>query len=336
MLLFLISLRNCLFFKELLNMNFTYFYKQKYSGVDEIKSLKYDILISTFNPTERVCETFKALGATDKYLIVLPEYKGDLFLPTGKLHYVDVDYNGYDKLSLFLDELEIKKETKLCIDLTGFIVPHILFLIRYLQKTKKVKIIDIFYTEPLKYIQEENTDFSDYFRDVAQIYGYGSTPNPNMENDLLIIASGYDDSRITDVAGKKKGARKIQLFGFPPLQADMFQENMLKAYRAEAAVGSDGFKNLELNLYAPAHDPFVAAQTIQDYINKEQRISNFSNIYLAPVSSKPHALGMALYYIWENVRGDKPISLLYPNCEKYFGNTSVGISKIWKYVIQLP
>lgn len=320
---------------EITKVDFTYFYKQKYSNIKEIECCNYDIFISTFNQTERVTEIYKAINSEKKYWIILPDYENNLFV--GNEAKISVPYEGYRQLSAFIDELPVNTNTKLCIDITGFLIPHMLFTIRYLQKRKKIHNIDIIYTEPQKYIEEENTSFSDYFYDVTQVSGYGGSFNPNMDNDLLIISSGYDDSRITDVAGKKNHVtNKVQLFGFPPLQADMFQENILKAYRAESAVGIDGFKNLDLNLYAPANDPFVAAQTIKNYIDKEQKHKPFTNIYLAPISTKPHALGMALYCIWENSEGNKPLSIIYPECNKYYGNTCVGISKIWKYHIELP
>lgn len=315
-------------------VDFTYFYKQKYLNVTEIGTSDYDILVSTFNQTDRVCEVFKAINAKEKYWIILPDYENNLFV--GNETKISVPYEGYSQLSAFIDTLQLNEDTKLCIDITGFLIPHMLFTIRYLQKKRKINHIDIIYTEPQKYTEEENTNFSDFFHDVAQVLGYGGSPNPNMENDLLIISSGYDDSRITDVAGKKKHARKIQLFGFPPLQADMFQENMLKAYKAESAVGADGFKNLDLNLYAPANDPFVTAQAIKKYVDREQKCQPFTNIYLAPVSTKPQALGMALYCLWEYSEGNKPLSIIYPICDKYYGDTCVGISKIWKYHIELP
>jgi hypothetical protein len=45
---------------------------------------------------------------------------------------------------------------------------------------------------------------------------------------------------------------------------------------------------------------------------------------------------MALYCLWENSNEDKPISIIYPVCDKYFGDTTEGISKIWKYDVELP
>lgn len=319
-------------------INFTYFYKQKYQSVEEIGMYNCDIFLSTFNQTDRVCTIFKAINSSNKYWFILPDYNNDLFIDfyNGDYEKIFISNDGYSQLSEFLDTLQLDHNSKLCIDITGFLIPHMLFVIRYLQRKKNIKCIDVIYTEPQKYTDEENTNFSDFFHDVSQVMGYSGTSNPQMDNDLLIISSGYDDSRITDVAGKKKHAKKIQLFGFPPLQADMFQENMLKAYKAESSVGIDGFKNLDLNLYAPANDPFVTAEAIKNFIDKEQRHQQFTNIYLAPISTKPHALGMALYCLWEYSEGNKPLSIIYPVCDKYYGNTCIGISKIWKYHIELP
>ena len=59
------------------------------------------------------------------------------------------------------------------------------------------------------------------------------------DNDLLIIAAGYDHSRIVEWQPKRKDARKkVLLFGFPAISPGMFQENILRAHEAEAAIPS--------------------------------------------------------------------------------------------------
>ena len=53
------------------------------------------------------------------------------------------------------------------------------------------------------------------------------------DNDLLIIAAGYDHSRIVEWQPKRKDARKkVLLFGFPAISPGMFQENILRASAA--------------------------------------------------------------------------------------------------------
>ena len=49
------------------------------------------------------------------------------------------------------------------------------------------------------------------------------------------------------------------LFGFPAISPGMFQENILRAHEAEAAIETECFKDMDSNIYAPAYDPFVSA-----------------------------------------------------------------------------
>lgn len=324
----------CLYFNNY-NMDFTYLYKKKFYDLDSFSQEKeYDYFVSTFNDSERVCLTFNKIHAKNKIWFLLPDYKNDLFFNRND-SYIDIQYEDYSMISDFLDKVPTDDKCNLCIDITGFLTHQMFFMLMYLHKVKKIKKIDVIYSEPLKYRKAEHTTFSDHFYDVTQIPGYGGIPSPNTSNDLLIIAAGYDDSRITDVANKKAKATKIQLFGLPSLQADMFQENILRAHRAEPAVGSESFKNLDSNLFSPANDPFVTAQVLKKHLEKSQKKRKYTNIYLSPISSKPHALGIALFYLWE-AETHEAMSVIYPMCKKYYGNNSEGFSKLWRYTLELP
>ena len=102
------------------------------------------------------------------------------------------------------------------------------------------------------------------------------------DNDLLIIAAGYDHSRIVEWQPKRKDARKkVLLFGFPAISPGMFQENILRAHEAEAAIETECFKDMDSNIYAP---------------EKQNKRAPITNIYLSPLSTKPHALGMACIF----------------------------------------
>ena len=98
------------------------------------------------------------------------------------------------------------------------------------------------------------------------------------DNDLLIIAAGYDHSRIVEWQPKRKDARKkVLLFGFPAISPGMFQENILRAHEAEAAIETECFKDMDSNIYAPAYDPFVTAQAISEYVEKQNKRAPITN-----------------------------------------------------------
>ena len=314
-------------------MNYTYFYKYCYSNIEELSSLpNYDLFISSYVNSERVLGPAGVVPAEKKIWFVTESDNLDLYLAGKEIVPAKANEDN-DPILNKLRELQITRE-RVCIDATGFKIPYLMYLIRCMGIfTKK---FDIIYTEPTKYRCASNTQFSDQFYEVKQINGMAGLHTSKNEKDLLIIAAGYDHSRIVDVANKKRDCKKVLLFGFPSISPSMFQENILRVYEAEASIGTECFRNMDYNIYAPAYDPFVTAQTISEYINRHSVQVPFTNIYLAPLSTKPHAIGMALYFLWEQMLNHQNISLIYPYCQQYIVDNSDGIARIWRYKIELP
>lgn len=315
-------------------MDYTYFYKHCYQTIYELEDLEqYDVFISSYVNSERVLEPAEKIPAAKKIWFAIKSEQNDLFL-TGK-DAVFLDANeDYWPMHNKLSKLQLS-DKRVCVDATGFRIPYLMFILRCLESLK-VNKFDIIYTEPTQYRCAENTKFTDLFYEVKQMYGMAGEHSSQAENDLLIIAAGYDHSRIVDVATNKKScAKKVLLFGFPAISPGMFQENILRAFKAEASIGNECFKDMELNIYAPAYDPFVTAQCISDYINKQNKKRKFTNIYLSPLSTKPQAIGMALYFLCEH-HDFRGISLVYPYCKEYVTDNSDGVARVWRYEIELP
>lgn len=315
-------------------MNYTYFYKNCYYSPNDLALAgKYDVLISAYCHDARVEVPWSKIDAKRKIWIVDPNNSNLIFKPDGEGFLLN---NLTDLTSVldFPESMGIKSNARICVDCTGFIIPVLLVLLRGFQ-IHNILSFDVVYSEPQRYLDAENTSFSDFYFETRQILGYGGMHTSDMNNDILLIASGYDDQRISDIANYKKSVKKkVQILGFPPLQADMFQENIVKAYNAESALGSQCFEMMDNNIFSPAYDPFVTAQYIKEYLEERQIKSPFSNIYFSPLSSKPHALGIALFYIWEEGHR-QAMSVLYPHCKNYITENSEGIGCIWKYSFEL-
>jgi hypothetical protein len=134
------------------------------------------------------------------------------------------------------------------------------------------------------------------------------------------------------IAKEKKEAKKIQVLGFPSLQADMFQQNILKSCKAEEDAFSGEFDmDSENIILSPANDPFVTANLLSEYLKKN---TLFTNLYLCPLSTRAQTLGMALFYVVECL--DLPASIIFPFCKGYSRETSKGLSKIWVYTVEIP
>lgn len=324
-------------------MNYSFFYKQKFDDITPhmiYSKSNYDLLISAFNESFRVKHIFQNINAKEKHWLIFPEYGYELIEVAhlkGKIYNFS-EKNNSDEDEIILDYFNENKDKLLngniAIDITGMLRTYIVFIVRLL-KEKGVKKVDFIYSEPENYKFKEETQFSLDYLNVREIKGCLGSHNPETYNDVLIMGSGYDFYRIKMIAKEKKEARKIQVLGFPSLQADMFQQSILKSYKAEDDASSGEF-HLESNdvILAPANDPFVTAELISNFIKKEEKKKTFTNIYICPLSTKAQALGMALYYTFECI--DKPASLIFPFCKKYSRETSEGLSKYWVYTVEFP
>src|SRR5207253_621115 len=86
--------------------------------------------------------------------------------------------------------------------------------------------------------------------------------------------------------------------------------------------------------FVPANDPFVTANVLRRIVDDCERNGHMiTNLYLSPLATKPQALGFALFYLTE-MRG-KATSIIFPFCRTYSKETSLGLSRVWKYVVEL-
>ena len=296
---------------------------------------KWDIFISAFNSNKRVIEVFNNIPARKKYWLVHHEYRyKEEEYPIIDDHcdlYLSPKTDEADFINIFFDNYKINiKNLKLCIDITGFLKPTLIYLLLYLKNLGITKF-DSIYSEPIQYIKKEGTPFSDEnVHTVRQVAGFEGNHVFDTDRDILIIGTGYEHTLIAQVAETKNHAHKIKVFGLPSLMADMYHENILRVQKVAEMVGSeitepDGY-------FAPANDPFITANVLQKIINDIDQKGGYTNIYLCPLGTKAQALGFALYYLIECK--DKPISIIYPFCSGYTQETSVGLSRIWKYTIE--
>jgi len=317
-----------------MSVDFTVFYKSALDPTGNwTTNLKWDVFISAFNSNERVHRVYDYVQAEEKHWIVHSEYAFALEeLPTSGTVFVQSDgMREDDCVQAFLNErCPDLTDGSFCIDISGFMRPHLMFLLRVLAE-KGVRQFDALYSEPGQYVSRELTEFAQgSVTDVRPVAGFEGLHQPSMaaDEELLIIGAGYEHHLIRHVANAKTNTRKLQLLGFPSLQADFYQENILNAHRAAEAVSA-----INRPLFAPANDPFVTAAVLQKAVT-EQRSRGAKNIYLCPLASRPQALGFALYYLYEGLK--QPVSIIYPYATRYARETTTGIARIWKYRIELP
>ena len=326
-----------------MKIDYNIFYKDELS-ISERWNYQPDIFISAYNLSDRVSKCFDEVQTKSKYWIVFPEYqftKNEL--PSEHLiecvkteeHFTEADFISIISQHQ-LGKLIENNSLSLCIDITGFIKPYMMTLIVWLARYCGRKSIDIIFSEPDQYANKSKTKFSgEDISNVRQVFGCeGKLHSAGSNDELLIIGSGYDHVLIAGVAEKKNSAKtKIQIFGFPSLRADMYQENILRASCVSDSIGGSINGQNPLNYLAPANDPFATASVLQR-IFIERSIKDNTSCYLCPLATKTQALGFILFFLNECM--NKPISIIYPICKTHKKKTSKGISRIWKYTLEFP
>ena len=315
-----------------------------FNSVEEIKKDKYDLFISSYNKESMVVDVYNNIQADNKLWCLLPDYDFQEDNLEINDYYIkkDIDIQSCTLENEFIEGLindnaiNTYKDKRICIDITGFVKPYMIYFV-YALKEYGFKKIDIIYSEPKYWEKLDETEFSkEEIISTRPINGFERRVEPG-KNDLHIIAAGYDHKLVRTVAGFSKMVKhKEVLIGFPSLQPSMYQENILNFQEAadELAIDNDNFEPL----YAPANDPFETAKVLKMFIDNYIDSKNGVNtIYLSPLSTKPHALGMLLFFLYEkefyNKKGIQ-IIILYPFTKAYSSSAGKQLAKINLYTLE--
>ena len=314
-------------------MDYTFFYKSEILP-DRPIGPEYDLFLSGFNQNDRVRNVFDRVAARRKVWVVQNEYGLlESEFPSESEVYSYVDRDDWAFCSDLLTQTGIRcgDVRTVCVDVTGFIATKMMCFLRMLSEVDGLKV-DCLYSEPRSYVHGGETAFSiGSIEGVRQVVGFEGTFNRDASSDLLIIGVGYDDRLVSEVAQNKESAKKVVIYGFPSLRADMYQQNRVRAQRAENALGEIPRR---WRYFAPANDPFVTASVLQNIVDSAVAPGVISNLYLSPLGTKAQVLGFALFFLYENERRD--MSIIFPYSAEYGKLTDEGISRTWRFVMEFP
>lgn len=324
--------------------NYDLYYITQYDSLEQLKQENtYDLFISAYNNEGMVRDVYNTISANTKLWLLLPDYTDIKIEEITNEYYsnnlIHIDDNDLESqyINTFIETYKIYeyKEKSICIDITGFVKPYMIYLIFSLTYLG-FKKIEIIYSEPKIYKNQEETEFSEEeIITTRNINGFDKRTREK-PNDLFIINAGYDHRLLINVAGFKKNIKnKKILLGFPSLQPIMYQENILNLQKAGTELHIDHeFKPL----YAAANDPFDTAKIIKDYIiTYSKKHSNFNTVYLAPLATKAQALGMIVFYILEKDffrEKEIDIKIIYPFTKSYSSSAGKELFRINKYSLE--
>lgn len=312
-------------------IRYSLFRRECLDNIDNLRNYEpWDVFVSAFNKEDRIHQVFNAVRATNKHYFSLPDYgMGTANFPQNVLPLEGGDENQV--VEELVRATNLQPDSKVCVDATGIVRQYLPVLMKRLQTMGMVKF-DFLYSEPARYDDKESTQFSSAdLTEVRQVLGFEGSHKTDSSSDVLIIGAGYEHRLIAAVSDYKNRAEKKVIFAFPSMRADMYQESVLSTYISRESLGEEA---VESPRFAPAYDPFVTAATLQSIVGEvEKNERGISNLYLAPVSSKPITIGFSLYYLLE--RMETATSIILPFTKSYSDRAAVGISRIWLYKIEL-
>lgn len=309
-------------------MRYSYFYKSEWRA----DYREYDVFLSGYDGCERTDIIFKQVKATNKYWLRFPQYQCDK-RPDAEEHALSSD--KFEESEYVIEVISQIKEhfnpqMRLCIDCSGILIPHLMFLLMHLQ-VLNVRNFDIIYSAPLYYQQEEDTIFGDIIDSPRCIDGYEINCKVNAP-EYVIMFAGYNDELVRNVALAKGSAKeKHIIIGFPPIEADMYQQSMIQLHKSSEILGERGIVYHK----ASAYDPLVAAEKLEKILQGIEKKcgKNIGAINIAPLSTKACAVASAIVYMYNP---QSSLRIIYPPTKRYYTEQAIGKGKSFVYTLELP
>ena len=307
-------------------ISYDYFYRDQLP-LDRPWESRWDLFISAWDGSERVRQTLQLASAPLKISLVHPEYGlPEASVPSGRHFTLRGDEaDGILAFVEYLKELGLDlADTRLGVDITGMIRPHIALLTKML-RAQGIQQFDVIYSEPISYAERENTKFtSGDVIEVREIIGFEGRNTITNSREVLILAPGFDDALLREIVSHKEHATKVEIFGLPSLQPDMYQHNVLKALGPDTPLPEE---TSDMRHFATACDPFAMASELSEIIARHKRRDANTRFYIAALATKIQTLGAALFYLTECE--NSAVSLVYPFASAHLPGPSVGISRAW-------
>lgn len=320
-----------------MNLDYGLFVREEIYGTGGWQHLEsYDLFLSAFNLGERIKVVFDEVSASKKIWLIHEEYElAAEDLPAGeRFERAGTDESTYCRA--LIDGLVAAgslnpTESRLCIDITGILRPHLMFLVLYLKRLG-FSYVDLIYAEPKHYALKEKTPFSTgSIYDVRPVRGFEGSPSARGSDDFLVIGMGYDDRLLGAVAETKDKADKHQLFGLPSLRADMYQESVLRSRKAADELGDPGFSEYHRS-FAPANDPFGTAAVLREIVERRLSSAPDTSVMLCPLGTKAQALGFAIYHMFDC--GPIGARVIFPFSKGYSPKTGTDLARAWLYRVE--
>ena len=218
--------------------------------------------------------------------------------------------------------INFSKYKKVSIDISCFTKPYFFLILKHLKAISNFLTLTVFYTEPKSYVFPKGL-FNSYQSSfgplkVLEIPSYTGS-DIRGQKSLLVILLGFDGDLSREIDEDVAPIETIIVNGFPGY-APKFKDISLICN--DKLINNKG---KEVN-YSSANNPFE----IYNFLDKLKRDYNNFFINIAPLGTKPMALGVCMFAIH-----NPQVRIVYPVPERYVNVTTDKCWKSWAYKISL-
>ena len=187
------------------------------------------------------------------------------------------------------------KEKRVLIDITGIKHPAFFYILSLLLEKERPKYLFAAYTEPELYVPHGSTEIEERFQlfegylGIRALPGFTSLPDDSKDK-LLVVFLGFEGTRLQHIHDEIKpgNGNAIAVVGFPAFRPGW--QNLTLAANQQALQSTKSYLYMRS---AIAYSPFDAYNLLCEL----QYERPTQHLIIAPIGTRPHALGAVLYTI---------------------------------------
>lgn len=249
------------------------------------------------------------------------EWKGKDLFPNADIRTIHVTQ---DQL-LFVSNLKglggFLSDENILIDISCIRIPHIFLLLKYLNIVKAKVKIEATYSVPFEYTfsEEPFTSYRSYYGDLktSDLLGFSGISEGRAHSKLILFL-GFEGMLSSKIVEDIQYESLVVVNGLPSLYAKYKDVSVVNNYD----LLSD--KRCKM-VFVPADNPFEVYNALASEVLADE------NVCIAPLSTKPVALGVCMYaLLHHNVR------VVFPMSDRSPVSSTCGVHCTHAYGIDFP
>lgn len=206
------------------------------------------------------------------------------------------------------------------LDITSIRIPEMFLFMKYLKIKNIQNTIEVTYTTPLEYefAEEPFTSYHSYYGNLRtdDLLGFSGT-SEDMAHSQMIIFLGFEGVLSAKVNEDVKYSKLVLVNNLP---------SFFEKYKDISVINNFELlsnRHDEIN-YVPANNPFETYNFLNEKLDEAELAC------IAPLSTKPVALGVCLYALTH-----ESLRVVYPTADEYNFHRANSVHKTYLYTIPL-